>query len=81
MSFPNLVRTESRIEIYQFTIYDGNSDQLIQSKRWGTASGIESVGGQILRDTKRLVDASAVHSEIQGLTKIGYIPDYESLGR
>jgi hypothetical protein len=76
--FPREVRTESRIEIYQFTVYDVTKDESIQSKRWGTLSAIESVRGQPLRESKRLVDASATRSNITGLTEIGYIPPEES---
>ena len=72
--FQREVRTEPRIEIYQFTVYDVTKDESIQSKRWGTLSAIESVRGQALRESKILVDASATHSDIPGLTEIGYVP-------
>jgi len=75
--FPRDVRTEPRIEIYQFTVYDVTSDKSITSKRWGTLSAIDSVRGQALRDSKRLVDASATRSDIPGLTVIGYSPPAE----
>lgn len=76
--FQKEVRTEPRIEIYQFTVYDVTKDESIQSKRWGTLSGIQSVCGHALLESKRLVDASVTRSNITGLTEIGYIPPEES---
>jgi len=76
-TFQKEVKVETRIAIYQFTMYSVTEDKLIQSKRWGTEAGIESVRGQVLRESKRLVDASATRSDIPGLTEIGYNPPVE----
>ena len=75
--FPREVTTESRIEIYQFTVYDITLDKSITSKRWGTLSAIESVRGQVARESKILVNASATRSDIPGLTEIGFVPPKE----
>jgi hypothetical protein len=74
MAFPSSVKLQQQIEVYQFTIYDGISDQLITSRRWGTLTGIAAVGGNPLRHSKCLVEASDIESEINGLTKIGFEP-------
>jgi len=74
MAFPSSVKLQQQIEIYQFTIYDGISDQFITSRRWGTLTGIAAVGGNPLRNSMRLAEASDIESEVSGLTKIGFEP-------
>ena len=72
----------SKVHIYRFTLYDITSDNARQSRRWGTRDAIERIGGEILVDTAIEVDASAVDSEIAGLTARDYSPSaHAGLGR
>ena len=64
----------SKVNIYRFTLYDITSDGARQSRRWGTRDAIERMGGEVLVDTGIEVDASAVDSEISGLTARDYNP-------
>jgi hypothetical protein len=66
--------TMSKVNIYRFTLYDITSDAAHQSRRWGTRDAIERIGGEILADTVIEVDASAVGSDIPGLTVRDYLP-------
>lgn len=74
MTFQNQVFDQLRIVIYQFTVYDITSETQIKSKRWGTESAIAEIKGEIIRDTKTVVDPSVTRSDIPGLTAIGYMP-------
>ena len=64
----------SKVHIYCFTLYDITSDGIHQSRRWGTRDAIERIGGEVLVDSGTEVDASAVISDIPGLTVRDYIP-------
>lgn len=60
---------------YQFQVYDIRNDQIVKSKRWGTAKAIKEIAcGQVLEDTAVEVDESMVRSDIHGLTAIGFTP-------
>ncbi|MBU9841028.1 hypothetical protein J1780_13860 [Rahnella aceris] len=72
MSPQKNVGTENRIEIYQFYKYDITTDENVPSKKWGTIPAIESVGGNVLRDTKILVSLSDVDAD--GFTVKDYKP-------
>jgi len=74
MSFQSEVKSDMRVDVYQFTSYDISTDKVITSKRWGTLAGIEGAGGTAILSTKTLIDASALGSEVNGLTAIGYMP-------
>ena len=64
----------SKVHIYRFTLYDITSDGAHQSRRWGTRDAVERIGGEVLVDTGVEVDASAVDSEVSGLTARDYNP-------
>jgi hypothetical protein len=71
----NLGKTAmNKVNIYRFTLYDITTDGPHQSRRWGTRDAIERIGGEILADTVIEVDASAVDSDIAGLTARDYLP-------
>ncbi len=74
MPFQQSVSTYHRVEIYQFKMYSVEKDKSVLSRRWGTRSGIEAVGGQVIWESKTLVDKSALDSDIPGLTVRGYKP-------
>lgn len=73
MAFQQYIGTETRVEIYQFYMYDIGSEQLIKSKRWATLGAIEYVRGCIIRETATLVNKSDVDDG--GFTAIGYTPN------
>ena len=60
--------------IYRFSTYDGPSDQLIRSRRWGTREGIARVGGIIHEDSGTMTFESSVGTEIAGLTAKDFDP-------
>jgi hypothetical protein len=65
----------AQVTIYQFQVYDIQSDEIVKSKRCGTAKAIrEIVGGEILEDTAVEVEESVVRSDIPGLTAINFDP-------
>jgi hypothetical protein len=66
--------TMSKVHIYRFTLYEIASDGIRQSRRWGTRDAIERIGGEVLVDTGTEVDASAVISDMPGLTARDYSP-------
>jgi hypothetical protein len=63
-----------KVKIYQFTKYSIQSDGNEKSRRWGTREAIERLGGKVIEDTEIEVDASAVASDIEGLTERNFIP-------
>jgi len=64
----------SKIHIHRFTLYDITTDGIRQSRRWGTRDAIERIGGEVLVESGTEVDASAVISDIPGLTVRDYTP-------
>jgi hypothetical protein len=64
----------SKVTIYQFAAYDISTDQMQRSRRWGTRSAIERIGGEVLEETATEVDIGVVSSEIQGLSERGFDP-------
>lgn len=64
----------SKVTIYQFEIYDVANDEMRKSRRWATRQTIEWLGGKVLEQTATEVDASAVGSEIAGMTEKGFDP-------
>jgi hypothetical protein len=65
----------AKVTIYQFEVYDIQSDQIVKSKRWGTAKGINKIAcDQMLEDTAAEVDDSVIYSDIHGFTPIGFDP-------
>jgi hypothetical protein len=63
-----------KVKIYQFTKYSIQSDGNEKSRRWGTREAIERLGGKVIEDTEIEVDASAVASDIEGLTERNFNP-------
>ena len=64
----------SKVAVYRFTKYDITTDQFQQSHRMGTRAAIERVGGEVLEDTAIEVDASAVDTDIDGMTVRNFDP-------
>lgn len=63
------------VTIYQFEVYDIQSDQTIKSRRWGTAEAIKEIAcGRLLEDTAIEVDESVVASDIHGFTVRDFNP-------
>jgi hypothetical protein len=62
------------IQIFQFTMYDVSTDQTRKSRRWGTRAAIEALGGTVLEESATTVEASAINSDMHGLTEIGFDP-------
>lgn len=63
-----------KVKIYQFTKYSIQSDGNVKSRRWGTREAIERLGGDVIEDTEIEVDASAIASDIEGLTERNFNP-------
>jgi hypothetical protein len=63
--------TMPTVKVYKYKRpYDATKDDEVVSRRMGTASFIESVGGTIIEGTEMEVDASQVDSA--GKTEIGF---------
>jgi hypothetical protein len=63
------------VTIYQFEVYDIQSDQTIKSRRWGTAEAIKEIAcGRVIKDTAIEVDESSVASDIHGFTVRDFNP-------
>lgn len=74
MPFQKSVGMYPRVEIYQFKMYSVEKDESVLSRRWGTQSGIEAIGGQVIWESKTLVDNIALNSNIPGLTVRDFKP-------
>ncbi|HVA12650.1 MAG TPA: hypothetical protein VNF99_05340 [Stellaceae bacterium] len=61
------------VNIHRFRLYDINSDSYRLSRRWATRDIIERLGGEIVGSPALEVEASAVSSDIEGMT----VPDYD----
>ena len=61
------------VNVHRFRLYDINSDSYVVSRRWATRDVIEKLGGEIVGSPAIEVDASAVASDIDGMTP----PDYD----
>ena len=73
--FPRQVLTDTRVEVYQFTVWDQIAGAKVPSKRWGTLAGIEGVGGEAHLQTKVLVPKTVLGREHHGLSDIDFVPD------
>jgi len=66
----------SKVQVYQFEMYDVHEDVLRISRRWGTIEGIKRIGGAAFGAAVE-VDKAAVEppmSDLAGLTAIGFDP-------
>jgi hypothetical protein len=68
------------VNIHRFRLYDINSDSYRLSRRWATRDVIEKLGGEIVRSAVE-VDASAVSSDIEGMTIVDYDPFTAGIAR
>lgn len=67
----------NKVTVYQFQVYDPNTDTMHKSRRWGTREAIENIVHGVVLGAGNEVDKSAVEppdSDIPGLTKIGFDP-------
>jgi hypothetical protein len=65
----------STVKVFRFRTWDSHTDQIKESRRWGTLEGIEGlgVGAQPIGEGIE-VEARFVGHEIEGLTEIGFNP-------
>lgn len=68
----------TKVTIYQFKLYDISTDEKKLSRRWGTRKAIESIGGEVVEDSRVEVDAAVVVSGIDGMTEIGFNPHWRT---
>jgi hypothetical protein len=69
------------VKIHRFRLYDINSDSYRMSRRWATRDVIELLGGEIVGSPAIEVDASAVSSDIEGMTILDYDPFTAGISR
>jgi hypothetical protein len=68
----------SKVVVHRFESYDITNDQMVKSRRYGTADAIKNTAlGRILPNTQIEVDASELGIEIEGFTVRDYRPDSE----
>lgn len=76
---PAILTEGDTVEVFQFSVYDAQSDTLILSRRWGTRRAIDTyVKGHVNLASARRIASELVespHTDIPGLTMIGYNPD------
>lgn len=63
-----------KVYVYQFTLYDITTDTKRKSNRWATLDAIENISGQALKNTRTEVEASAVVTDISGMTERDFNP-------
>ena len=68
------------VTLYRWRKYAMSLDQMITSRRWGTREAIAEMGGEILEETAVQVDATAVQSDVPGLTAMDYMPPQPPVG-
>jgi hypothetical protein len=65
----------AKVTIYRFQLYNSQTDEIVTSRRWGTAEAIKEIaGGHVLKDTAVEVDDSFIRSDIHGLTVRNFDP-------
>ncbi len=65
-----------KVTIYRFRSYDIREDQIRTSRRWGTREAVKEIAcGEVIEDSAIEVDATAIESDIPGMTVIGYDPE------
>ena len=71
----------AKVTIYRFQLYNSQTDEIVTSRRWGTAEAINDIaGGHVLKDTAVEVDDSVVRSDIHGFTFRDFDPHRRSDG-
>lgn len=66
----------SKVTIYRFSLYDINTDESRQSRRWATLEAIKRLHGEVHEETATEVDASVLEPSniIHGLTARDFNP-------
>jgi hypothetical protein len=63
------------VTVYRFRKYDIVSDQMQVSRRMATRAANQTIAqAEVLEDTALEIDASEVSGEINGMTRIGFVP-------
>ena len=62
-----------KVMIHKWATYDGDSDTMRISRRWATREAAERFGA-VIESSAVEVDASAVRTDIEGMTIIGFDP-------
>jgi hypothetical protein len=69
------------VTVYRFRIYDIGSDQMQVSRRMATREAIQTIAqAEVLEDTALEIDASEVGAEVNGMTRIGFVPSVLGAG-
>jgi len=63
------------VTVYRFRKYDIVRDQMQVSRRMATREAIQTIAqAEVLEDTAYEVDSTEVGAEINGMTRIGFMP-------
>jgi len=63
------------VTVYRFRKYDIASDQMQVSRRMATREAIQLIAqAEVLEDTALEIDAGEVGTEVNGMTRIGFVP-------
>jgi hypothetical protein len=66
----------AQVTIFRFKSYNVMTDSMDSSRRWGTREAIEQIAkGVVIEESSRIVDETAVQSDIPGLTARDFNPD------
>jgi hypothetical protein len=66
----------AQVTIYRFRLYNPQTDEIVTSRRWGTAEAIDEIaGGHVLKETAVEVDESTIRSDIHGFTVRDFDPN------
>ena len=65
----------STVLIFPFEVYDGVSDRMIRSRRWGTREAVEQIAhGMVIEEDAVEVPRYLLDTDIPGMTKVGFDP-------
>lgn len=66
----------ANVTIYRFEVWNSATDEIRQSRRWGTREAIEQLAhGRVIEETAHEVDEAVVKSDIWGFTVRDFDPD------
>jgi len=69
------------VTVYRFRKYDIASDQMQVSRRMATRQAIQTIAhAEVLEATAFEIDSGEVGSEIDGMTRIGFVPSVLGVG-
>jgi hypothetical protein len=54
--------------VYKFQLYSIVSDEFRTSRRYGTRTAIDAIGGKVIEDSKITIESSELGKDLEGFT-------------